>query len=173
VEQLLVKASRGALLYSEIRVSQGKTFNFYKFRIFTQLALKNAPREGGVMHTKPLERNKQNLTYYGRFLKQVYLDELPQLYNVLKGDMTLVGPRPTNTINSQRMKDRGYYAKEIMKCGITGLVQANKDQFNREGVDFDLKYINYCFNHTGWQIVINDFKILWQTIFTILRHKGI
>ena len=172
IEFLFMPSARGPLFYREVRVSRGREIEFYKFRIFKLSALKKAKQKNGVIHTKPLEQKKENLTGYGRFLKQVYMDELPQLWLVLKGDMTLVGPRPTNTENSKRMKLEGDYTKERMWCGITGPFQAEKGKRLNQRV-VDENYINFVATRGGFSVLFKDIKILIRTIKTVFEAKGI
>lgn len=174
LEQLLLSGSRGPLLYSETRISGGQPFVLYKIRIFKQSVIDRERSRGGVVHTKPLEQNPENLTYYGRFLKKIYLDELPQLFSVLRGEMTLVGPRPTNTENSQRLKQAGDYTKERMVCGITGPFQAEKGKLSGDSQHvLDSAYIDFVMTESGWKVVIKDFRILCRTIKTVLEARGV
>lgn len=171
VEQVFVPSSRGSLFYKETRVSKGKEFDFYKFRIFTKKALKNATNENGVIHTKPLEKDKSNITYWGRFLKQIYMDELPQLFNILKGDMTLVGPRPTNVENSNNMYEKGVYTKYRIKCGLTGPYQ-NKKGTSANQVEVDRNYIDFVNNHSGLTIIFKDISVLLETVSKVFKAEG-
>lgn len=173
-EQLFFSQSRGSLLYCETRVSGGQPFRFYKIRIFKQSVIDRERSRGGVVHTKPLEQHSENLTYYGRLLKKIYLDELPQLFHVLRGEMTLVGPRPTNVENSERLKQMGDYTKERMVCGITGPFQAEKGVLsgdNQQAVDE--AYIDFVMTHRGWRLVVKDFRILCRTIKTVIEARGV
>ncbi|MFA6547410.1 MAG: sugar transferase [Candidatus Magasanikbacteria bacterium] len=173
IEQIFVKESRGSFLYSEKRVSQGKVFNFYKWRIFKMKAIAEALKNGRIIHTTDLQQNPENITYYGKFLKRIYMDELPQLWNVLKGDMTLVGPRPTNLENSENMKKSGDLTREVMVCGITGPFQSQKGHHIQNQLNLDEEYINFVANNPGWKVVLKDVKILLQTIRIVLEAKGI
>ena len=172
-EQLFSRSSRGPLFYCETRISGGKEFQFCKFRIFKQSVIDKERSVRRVVHTKPLEKNKNNLTYYGRFLKQVYMDEFPQLWFILKGDMTLVGPRPTNTENSKQMKLAGNYTKERMICGLTGPFQARKGEKQMGQRITDEEYINFVASHSGWQVVKRDIQILFKTIVLVFKAEGI
>jgi lipopolysaccharide/colanic/teichoic acid biosynthesis glycosyltransferase len=172
IEQIFIKDSRGPLLYREKRVSQGKVFEFYKWRIFKAMVIAEALKNGPVIHTAVMQGDLKNLTYYGRFLKRVYMDELPQLCNVLRGDMTLVGPRPTNLINSENFKKSGDYTREIMMCGITGPFQSQKGHAIMSQIDLDKEYIDFVVTNPGWKVVLKDFKIILQTIKIILEAKG-
>lgn len=173
MERIFVKDSRGPFLYSEKRVSQGKVFKFYKWRIFKMKAIAEASKNGAVIHTIDLQGKPENLTYYGRFLKKIYMDEMPQLWNVLKGDMTLVGPRPTNVENSENYKKSGDYIRERMVCGLTGPYQSQKGHAKQSQNDLDKEYIDFLINNPGWKVVYKDLKIILQTIKIVLEARGI
>ena len=173
LEQICSAHARGSIFYLDKRVSQGKEFDLYKFRIFKKSALKEMIDKDGFIHTKKLEHNPKNMTLYGRFLKQIYMDEFPQVFNVLRGDMTLVGPRPTNLENSNKLKAVGNFTKEIMKCGLTGDFQTQKGVAGASDREIDTDYINFCAKNSGWKVVLNDIKIIFKTILTVLKAKGI
>ena len=174
VEQIFIKDSRGPFLYSEKRVSQGKIFNFYKWRIFKMAAIREALQRNSVIHTVQLQQDQNNLTCYGKFLKRVYMDELPQLWNVLKGDMTLVGPRPTNLENSENFKKTGDYTREIIICGITGPFQSQKGHIHTKSqMQMDAEYIDFITANSGWKVILRDIKIILQTVKVVLEAKGI
>ena len=93
VSMLLRPTDRGSLLYSEPRITRGRVFNLLKFRVLRQDIIAQMPPDD--KHARLYEADSSNLTWAGRyFLKKWYFDELPQLFNILKGDMSLVGPRP-------------------------------------------------------------------------------
>jgi lipopolysaccharide/colanic/teichoic acid biosynthesis glycosyltransferase len=172
IEKIFSAKARTPIFYCEKRVSGGKKFQFCKFRIFRKGVIEAEQKRREVVHTKPLEKNKNNLSYYGRFLKQVYMDEFPQLWNVLKGDMTLVGPRPTNVENSSNIKKRGDYTRERIRCGITGPFQAHKGKgLNQRKVDEE--YIDFIENNSGFAVVREDINILFKTVETVIRAEGI
>ncbi|GEM_PF-6322903 len=173
LEWIFIKDSRGSFLYMEKRVSQGKKFNFYKWRTFKTKVLDEALNSGRVIQTTELQSDPKNLTYYGRFLKRIYMDELPQLWNVLKGDMTLVGPRPTNLENSEYFKKSGDFSREIMICGLTGPFQAQKGHAILSQTNLDKEYADFLIKNPGWKIILRDLKIIFQTIIIVLEAKGI
>ncbi len=174
LEQIFVPASRGPIFYSETRISKGKPFTIYKFRIFKAGKTQGYFKEHGFVQTKALEGDKNNLTLVGKILKQIYMDELPQLYNVLKGDMTLVGPRPSNEVVTWEDGQAGIFQRYLFTGGMTGPFQTHKDSkipLNQNQVD--MEYILFCKNNTGGKILINDIKILLETVLIILRAKGV
>ena len=174
IEQIFVPSSRGPFFYSELRISKGKPFQLYKFRIFKTTSINSYKNEHGFVQTKDLEGNKNNLTFIGRILKQIYMDELPQLFNVLKGDMTLVGPRPSNEVVTWQDGKEGRFQRYLLTCGLTGPFQTNKGSavpLNQNQVD--MEYILFCKNSPGWKIVLADSKILFETVITVVKAKGI
>lgn len=174
LEELFISTSRGPILYSEIRISKGKPFRIYKFRIFKIASSQSYFNQHGFVQTKALEEDKNNLTLVGRFLKQIYMDELPQLINVFKGEMSLVGPRPSNEVVTWHDGQARIFQRYVGVCGITGPFQVVKDvklQANQN--QLDMEYIIFCRDNPGWKVVQKDFKLLWNTIWTVLRAKGI
>ncbi len=174
LESIFVPASRGSIFYCETRISKSQPFKIFKFRIFKKEALERDLEPDNFIDTKKLEANRNNLTYTGRLLKHFYLDELPQLFNVLKGEMSLVGPRPTNLVNYERLIQRGGFSKDLIRAGLTGYFQAHKDQISRRNQEeMDMDYVDFCRQNPGWRIVWEDIKIISATILTVLRAKGI
>jgi len=172
IEQIFYPTARGSFFYSELRISQGRPFKFYKWRIFKTSALEEAKRRDGYIETARVQGEKSNLTYCGRVLKRVYLDEMPQFWNILKGDMTLVGPRPTNLRNSDIFRLNGDFTREIMVCGLTGPYQCRKGYgFNQKLCDQE--YVDFIKNHSGWRIIFKDIGIIFKTIVVMLKAKGI
>jgi len=173
-EMLISPASRGSIIYVDTRVSQGHEFRLLKFRIFKRRNLHQFMKLNGYVDTKTLEKDKRNLTFFGRFIKQIYLDEFPQFINVLKGDMSVVGPRPTNVANYKKGLLKGNRAKTLLRAGITGYFQSHKAvklQKNQE--EIDLEYASFCRRNSGWRIVLYDLKIMLVTLKTILQAKGV
>ena len=153
LEGLFARANRGPVFYAETRISQGKPFKLYKFRIFKTSAYEPIRARGEMVHTKPLERNPNNITACGVLLKMFYLDELPQLWNVLRGDMSLVGPRPWNPIDYENEIARGEFRKKVIRAGLTGPVQIYKLNPHAHGGEHKLDYDYIQFVKTkkaGW-----------------------
>jgi lipopolysaccharide/colanic/teichoic acid biosynthesis glycosyltransferase len=142
----------------------GKPFTLYKFRTMRTDAEKN----GAQFATKGDPR----VTSIGRFLRKTRLDELPQLWNVLKGEMTLVGPRPERPEFMQELSDEipNYLDRLGLKPGLTGPAQVingydnNIESFRRK-VALDLLYLQNC-------CLWNDIKILFRTIRVVLTGSG-
>lgn len=174
VEMLVRPSSRGSFFYHEIRISQGNPFQLFKFRIFKKEALHNAANGNAIVQTKRLEHTKGSMTFVGKILKQIYLDELPQLWNILKGDMSLVGPRPTNKEKYEKGIQEGRKAKLILKAGLTGYFQSHKGlALAKNQETLDVEYANFIASSSGLSIMLYDTKILLISILTIFRAEGI
>lgn len=159
--------SKGSPIYSQERIGKnGKPYMIYKFRTMIKDAEK---RTGPVLAAEQDPR----ITRIGKWIRPCRLDELPQLFNVLKGDMSLVGPRPERPhfIKKYQHEHPNYLYRVAVKPGITGLAQvkAKYSSTAEEKLRYDLMYIR---NYT----LLLDIKLLFQTLLVIMRRaqaKGI
>ena len=165
---LLSPRDRGALLYREPRVSRGRTFGLLKFRTLRKEILAHA-----AGHARLLEADSSNLTWLGRrVLKPWYLDELPQLWNVFRGDLSLVGPRPWPPELVDRQRAEGLTYRDDLTAGLTGLAQLTKGS-GRRYADLDLEYLDRTRRLGAWELVRYDLKILVRTIRVMARGEGL
>jgi len=172
IEHALRLSPFDPIFYTETRFSQGKQFKLIKFNIFKWRIIKKMRDKGQFIHTKELEKNGA-LTAVGRFLKQVYWDEVPQFFNVLKGEMSIVGPRPVNLEVYENLMRRGITAKSIIKAGLTGNFQSFKTTMGKTDTQLDQDYIDFYRNNTPLKIIFFDIKIMLRTIKVLLRAKGV
>jgi lipopolysaccharide/colanic/teichoic acid biosynthesis glycosyltransferase len=171
VDMLLSPRDRGGALYREPRVSRGRTFDLLKFRTLREDVLDEMRRTGG--HARLLEADPSNLTWAGRrLLKPWYLDEIPQLVNVLRGDISLVGPRPWPPEMVERQVAEGYDYRNHAVAGLTGPAQVSKGT-ERQFKDLDLEYVARCRTQRGGTLVRYDLGILLQTVRVIARGEGL
>lgn len=156
IAALLIKlTSKGPALYKQIRITKGqKEFEIYKFR---SMRIDAEEISGPVL----AQAEDPRVTTVGKYLRSLRIDELPQLFNVLKGDMSLVGPRPERPYFVEQFKEQNpyYYLRHTVRAGITGYAQVYgkySTDFNSK-LKFDLLYIkNYS--------LIMDIQILFQTV---------
>jgi lipopolysaccharide/colanic/teichoic acid biosynthesis glycosyltransferase len=161
-------ASGGRPFYREPRVSRGRTFGLLKFRTLRGDVL---ARAGG--HARLLEAEPANLTWLGRsVLKPWYLDEVPQLWNVVRGDMSLVGPRPWPPQLVAEQRANGVTYRDEIPAGLTGLAQLSKGS-ERRYADLDVAYIERCRTLSSWALVRYDVEILLRTAGVIRRGEGL
>ena len=162
---VLIKAtSPGPLIYKQERVGlHNKTFRMYKFR---SMEIQPEAEERKAWTVK----NDPRVTGIGKFMRRTSIDELPQLFNILKGDMSLVGPRPERPFFVEKFREEipRYMVKHQVRPGLTGWAQVNGfrgDTSIRKRIDCDLYYIE------NWSIGF-DIKILFLTIFKGFINKN-
>jgi lipopolysaccharide/colanic/teichoic acid biosynthesis glycosyltransferase len=168
LDALFSRRDRGTLLYSEPRMSRGREFGLLKFRTLRSDVLARA-----AGHARLLEVEPANLTWLGRrVLKPWYLDELPQLWNVLRGDISLVGPRPWPPQLVAEQRDEGLIYRDTLPAGLTGPAQITKGSGKRYA-DLDLEYAERFQMLGGWALVRYDLEILARTLRVIARGEGL
>ncbi len=160
ITALLIKlTSKGPVLFKQERIGKdGKVFKVLKFR-----SMRVGAEKSGVYSDKKDPR----VTPVGRFIRATSIDELPQLFNILKGDMALIGPRPPLTYHPWKWEEYSDFQRRMFEVtpGITGWAQVNgrKDvEWNRR-IELNVWYVD----HLSFGL---DFKIFWLTIFKILTN---
>lgn len=165
VTALMIKlTSPGPVIFKQERIGlHNKPFYMYKFRTMEV----QSPNEEKKAWTV---RGDRRVTPFGRFLRRTSLDELPQFFNILKGDMSLVGPRPERPLFVDKFKEEipRYMVKHQVRPGLTGWAQVSGyrgDTSIRKRIDYDLYYIE------NWTLGF-DIKILFMTFFTGFINKN-
>jgi exopolysaccharide biosynthesis polyprenyl glycosylphosphotransferase len=159
--------SRGSIFYSQERVGlNGHVFRIYKFRSMVE----DAEASTGAVFSK---RGDPRVTRVGRFMRRTRLDELPQLVNVLRGDMSLIGPRPERPEHVVRLTEKipFYRTRLIVRPGLSGWAQVRYDYGSNDvdalvKLEYDLYYIRH-------QSIILDINIILRTIGKALAFKGV
>jgi undecaprenyl-phosphate galactose phosphotransferase len=170
-------SSKGSVLYRQERIGkEGKKFNLYKFRSMTdssEIDEEHRKRvhefilsssDNGKKFTKIINENR--ITTFGKFLRRTSLDELPQLFNVIKGDMSLVGPRPCLPYEYE-MFDEWHKRRHTVLPGCTGVWQINGrgSVSFKDSIILDLYYVN---NVTPWL----DLQLIFKTFPVMVTGKG-
>lgn len=171
LEGFVVPENRGPIFHWEQRVTQGKVFNLYKFRIF-KLGASEEIRKGKC--PKDIENRPENLTNVGKVLKKIGLDEMPQFWNILKGDMSFIGPRPKPVAEYQEEIDKGMYRRKVIRAGLSGPVQVLKGtkRTYEDELKADMDYIEKCRDLSPIEILLTDFSIIIKTIKVLLKRTG-
>lgn len=156
--------SKGPLIFSQVRIGlHNQEFKMYKFR---SMEVQDTSKEKTAWTT----RDDPRVTPIGKFIRKTSIDELPQIFNVLKGDMSLVGPRPERPFFVEKFKEEipRYMIKHQVRPGITGWAQVNGyrgDTSIRKRIEHDLYYIE------NWTFGL-DIKILFLTVFKGFINKN-
>ena len=163
--------SPGPVLFSQIRIGRnGRRFKIYKFRsmyVDAEERKKELEKQNEMQGLMFKMENDPRITRMGKFIRKTSIDELPQFYNVLKGDMSLVGTRPPTADEFEKYNQ--YYRRRIsMTPGLTGLWQVSGrseiEDFD-DVVKYDLQYID------NWSLTL-DVKILLRTVWVVLAGRG-
>lgn len=158
--------SSGPVLFRQVRVGKkGKTFTMFKFRTMRQ----DAEHKTGPVWA---QKNDGRVTRIGGFLRATHLDELPQLFNVLKGDMSLVGPRPERPYFVSEFKKvvPNYEKRLLVKPGITGLAQVR--QRYDETIEDVKRKVRYDILYIQKMCPFVDLKILTMTLGSVISKSG-
>lgn len=164
IASLIKLTSPGPVFYKQQRLSwNGRGFTMYKFRTMPV----GVERDTGAVWAR---QGESRATTVGGFLRRTSLDELPQFWNVLRGDMSIVGPRPERPVFVEKFKDEvpSYMQKHMVKAGITGWAQINGwrgDTDLHKRIEHDLYYID------NWSLWL-DIRIIVLTIFRGFIHKN-
>lgn len=173
LEGLLDRSARGPVLYSQVRVTEGREFPLFKFRITRNSVLEEEPEKRRRDRFKTLEQDAY-CTRVGRYLKKWYLDELPQILNILRGEMSWVGPRPFPYQDYLEDLRLGRYQKKVIRAGLSGLVQIHKGvATGKTDIQLDDEYIEACRRANPLQRFRYDLSILARTVGTVLAGKGL
>ena len=154
--------SKGPVIFKQKRVGKNKThFYIYKFRTMKVDTPKETP-------THLLSNPDFFITRVGKFLRKTSLDELPQLFNILKGDMAVIGPRPALWNQYDLIEERDKYHANDIRPGLTGLAQIS----GRDELEIDYKARldgQYTANITPWM----DLKCFFGTIISVFKSDGV
>jgi len=152
LECLLTEHKFKSPIFNEMRFSQGKYFPTYKFLVYV---------------------SDGRLTKFGFILRKFYLDELPQLFNIINGEMVIVGPRPNPIKEYFQIKTSGFYAKVIQRAGLTGGIQAAKGSNRHGDLTLDEDYMHFCLTKSLSEIIIFDIKTMLNTLKLMQKAEGL
>ena len=170
----LISKDKGPVFYIQKRIgANGKLFKIYKFRTMVvgadkklRIYLKEHPKEAKEYHKYKKLNNDPRITKFGMILRKTSLDEFPQFINILKGDMSLVGPRPYLYKEKKEMKN---YYKTIVSCkpGLTGIWQVS----GRSNVTFEDR-LEMDVEYTKTKCMKTDLKLILKTFGKIFKKEG-
>ena len=172
LESLFFESSRGPFLYYYDSVSQAKTFRKYKIRYFLMKFVDlNKPSNDWLTYSK-IKSNKQYCTFFGYFFKKYYLDELPQFFSVLIGDISLIGPRPLSVLHYKRDIKQGNYIREKLIAGIIGPGHLNKGLKKMGDPREEFLYADLLNKNNCIKIFLFDIKVIFKTVLLIFKGGG-
>ena len=154
--------SKGPIFFKQKRIGkQKKYFYIYKFRTMRTDAPKDMP-------THMLNNAESYITKFGNLMRKTSIDELPQIINILKGDMSIIGPRPALWNQEDLIKERDKYKANDIRPGLTGWAQVN----GRDELPIPIK-AKYDGEYVEKESFLFDIKVFFQTIIKVFKHDGI
>lgn len=172
LEGLLIPENKGPIFFSYNAVSQGKVFPKYKIRLIKKKYIEPEGAKRGDWIAYSAEWNEDSRTIVGAFVKKFYLDEIPQFWNVLRGDMSIVGPRPLAVIHYERDLAQGNVTRKLLKGGLLGLGHIMKGRPEFGNPIYEYEYIDQYIKRSEFGLLRLDLAIIWRGILLILRGGG-
>lgn len=172
IEGLLIPSNKGPMLYFYWAMSGGKKIKKWKLRLIKNEFI---DKEGAKRHdwiAYSAEWNADSRTIVGAFAKKWYLDELPQFWSVLIGDMSIVGPRPLSIIHYERDLSQGNVTRYLLKGGLLGLGHINKGTPEMGNSSYEYEYVDQYLNRSSFSLLRLDLWIIFKGIKVILKGGG-
>ena len=142
IEGFLIKENKGPMLFFYWAISNGKRFRKYKIRLIKTKFIDEELAKKNDWLAYTAEWSEESRTYVGTFVKKFYLDELPQLWSIFKGEMSIVGPRPLCEMHYYRDMKQGNVSRFLIKGGLLGLGHINKGTSEMGKANYEYEYID-------------------------------
>jgi lipopolysaccharide/colanic/teichoic acid biosynthesis glycosyltransferase len=172
IEGWFIPENAGPMFFYYNGVSAGKIIPKYKIRL---IKTKYIESEGAKRHdwiAYSAEWTPDSRTYVGQFVKKFYLDELPQFWSVLKGDMSIVGPRPLSVLHYERDRAQGNVTRFLLRGGLLGLGHINKGTSEMGNPVYEYEYIDQYLKRSSFALLRLDFWIIWKGALVIVKGGG-
>ena len=172
IEGWLIPENAGPMFFYYNAVSAGKIVPKYKIRL---IKMKYIDPEGAKRHdwiAYSAEWTPDSRTVVGQFAKKFYLDELPQFWSVLVGDMSIVGPRPLSILHYERDRAQGNVTRFLIKGGLLGLGHINKGTPEMGNPVYEYEYVDQYLKRSSLGLLMLDLWVIWRGILVIVRGGG-
>jgi lipopolysaccharide/colanic/teichoic acid biosynthesis glycosyltransferase len=172
IEGFFIPSSRGPLLYFYHAVSQGKKIKKWKIRQVKWPSSQADLRRSNDWIAFSSEWDKSQFTYVGRLVKMFYLDELPQFWSIVRGDISLVGPRPLCTVHFLMDVDNGNICRKMLPGGLLGLGHLNKGTTEMGQSSYEYEYLKRYIEDSCFSLILLDLKILYKGFVLVAKGGG-
>lgn len=172
IEGWLIPENAGPMFFYYNAVSAGKIVPKYKIRL---IKMKYIDPEGAKRHdwiAYSAEWTPDSRTVVGQFAKKFYLDELPQFWSVLVGDMSIVGPRPLSVLHYERDRAQGNVTRFLVKGGLLGLGHINKGTAEMGNPVYEYEYVDQYLKRSSFGLLMLDLWVIWRGILVIAKGGG-
>ncbi len=172
IEGFLISDNKGPMFFYYNAVSAGQIVRKYKVRLIKTKYIDPVGAKRGDWIAYSAEWTPDSRTYVGQFVKKFYLDELPQFWSVLKGDMSIVGPRSISVLHYERDLAQGNVTRKLLKGGLLGLGHINKGTSEMGNPIYEYEYIDQYIKRSSFGLLCLDLWIIWKGIIVILKGGG-
>ena len=172
IEGWVIPENKGPMFFYYNAVSAGRIIPKYKIRLIKE---KYIDPEGAKQHdwiAYSAEWTLDSRTHVGKFVKNFYLDELPQFWSVLKGDMSIVGPRPLAVLHYERDIAQGNITRLLLRGGLLGLGHINKGTSEMGNPLYEYEYVDQYLKRSSISLLCLDLWIIWRGILVVVKGGG-
>ncbi|MBI1751817.1 MAG: sugar transferase [Acidobacteria bacterium] len=173
IEGWIIPENKGPMFFSYNAMSAGKVFPKYKIRLIKTKYIDPVGAAKGDWYAFSAEWTPDSRTHVGHFAKKFYMDELPQFYSILIGDMSLIGPRPLAVHHYERDRAQGNVTRFLIKGGLLGLGHVHKGTPEMGNPIYEYEYIDRYMNSSAFGLLWLDLVIIGRGIKVILQGKGL
>lgn len=172
IEGWLISENRGPLFFYYNAVSEGRVFKKWKIRLIKEKYIDKELQAQGDWHAYQNEWMPEARTKLGAFVKKFYLDEIPQFYMVLKGDMSLVGPRPLAIHHYERDLAQGNVTRKLIRGGLLGYGHVRKGTPEFGKPVYEYEYVYRYLHYSPFKLLLTDLYVIWRGIVVVLKGGG-
>lgn len=172
IEGAINNESKGPLFFYYYAVTAGKKFKKWKIRLIKEKYINQELVKQGSWYAYCAEWSSNSRTLTGQFAKKFYIDEIPQFYSILKGDMSLIGPRPLAVHHYERDLAQGNVIRRLIKGGILGMGHIHKGTHEFGNPIYEYEYIDQYIKRSSISLMILDLSIIFKGIKVILKGGG-
>jgi len=173
IEGILIPENKGPMIFYYNAISQGRVIPKYKLRLIKTKYIEPIGAAKHDWHAFSAEWTPDSRTIVGHFAKKFYLDELPQFYSIVIGDMSIVGPRPLAIHHFERDRAQGNVTRALLKGGLLGLGHVMKGTPEMGNPIYEYEYADQYIKRSGLGLLALDLKIIWRGIKVIAKGKGL
>ena len=172
IEGVIVPENKGDIFFYYYGVSAGKIFPKYKIRIIKTKYIDTEKAKNHEWIAFSAEWTDEKRTFTGKIVKKFYLDEIPQFLSVLKGDMSIVGPRPLSVLHYERDLSQGNLSRFLLRGGMLGLGHIKKGTYEMGNPNYEYEYIEEYMKRSSFGLLALDLWIIWRGILLIIKGGG-
>ncbi|WP_419176485.1 sugar transferase [Desulfosediminicola sp.] len=172
LEGVILPENRGPLFFYYYGVSHGKKFKKWKIRLIKESYIDKELQAKGDWHAYKNEWMPEAHTYLGKFVKKFYLDEIPQFYLILKGDMSFVGPRPLAVHHYERDLGQGNVTRKLVRGGLLGYGHVRKGTPEFGKPIYEYEYVHRYLNSSALGLLATDLYVIWKGVVVVAKGGG-